>query len=110
MTNSELDKLDDKLVVGAKWIVAELDRRNVSVYVTLAKAALWSVGFLLTFIMLRSLYSAYGVWTATGMYPDAQLNVVVQSSQVLVLLAVSVLGFHKYEGSRVLHILRNLKG
>lgn len=84
----------DKIIAAANKIVAELDERNVSVYVTLAKAALWAVGVLMTIATVVAI--SQGNW-----------SVLAQASQVLVMLAVSVLGFHEYKGSRVLHILRN---
>jgi hypothetical protein len=96
VTLSEFDKLDDKLVLGARWIVEELDKRNTNVYVTLAKLAMWIVAAVLTVVLTTSLI----VW---------DLSLAVQTSQVIVMLAVSVLGFHEYKGSRILHVIRNWK-
>jgi hypothetical protein len=86
----------DKAVVVANKVVAELDKRDTNVYVTLAKAALWLVALLMAAVVLHCIST--GNW-----------QTLTQACQVIVMLAVSVLGFHEYKGSRVLHILRNLK-
>lgn len=84
----------------ANRFVSELDKRNVSVYVSLAKAALWLVAVLMVVIIVNEI--SYGRL--------ARVDHVIGASQVLTLVAVTVLGWHGYKGSRVLHILRHIMG
>lgn len=88
------DQIDDVAVGAANKLVEALDKRDISGYVTLAKAALWLAGI----ASLAALVSAC---------IQRDLGVVCQAAQVLVMLAVSVLGFHHYQGSRILHIIRH---
>ena len=92
-------------VEAANKIVAELDKCNVNVYITLAKAALWIVAGVLLMLVVAgvALLSRYGFDVGTA-------SVVVQACQVAVVVAITVLGWHGYKGSRVLHILRNWGG
>lgn len=66
----------------------------MNAYVSLAKVALWAVGVVITIVGTTALCS--------GNYAVA-----VSACQVMVMLAVSVLGFHEYKGSRVFHLVRH---
>ena len=95
-------------VEAANNLVAELDKCNVNVYITLAKAALWIVAAVLLMLVIagvtvlaRDGFTVYAIEIA---------GVVVQACQVAAVVAITVLGWHGYKGSRVLHILRNWEG
>lgn len=86
--------LGSTAVNAAQKFVAEMDKRNTNAYVSLAKLGLWLAGVCICAMIVEAIISA-----------DRPL--VVQGAQALIFLCATVLGFHKYEGSRILHVLRN---
>jgi hypothetical protein len=102
-------KLDDIAVKAANDLVKVLDNRGVNAYVTLAKAALWTVAGVLTIVMLVAWWRFCGAgYEGHGWYFDSQAaGVVVSSAQGLMALALAVLSLHEYRGSRILHVLRH---
>lgn len=88
---------------AADKIVAELDRRNIGVYVSLAKYGLW----ITSAVLLVIIASGSVVFMIDG-FSSGVAGVVVQACQVAAMISITVLGFHGYEGSRIFHILRHL--
>jgi hypothetical protein len=87
-------KFGSTAVNAAQRLVAELDKRNTNAYVSLAKVGLWLAGICIVSMIVVGLVSA-------------DRSLVVQSAQALIFLCATVLGFHQYQGSRILHVLRN---
>ena len=107
----KLTQIDDAAVKAANTIVDALEKRQISPYITLAKAALWVVAIVLVVVLMVSLHRfAHANYDGRGWYFDSQAaGVVVHSAQGLMALALAVLGLHQYRGSRILHVLRHLK-
>jgi len=84
--------------------VADFEREHdTSVYVTLAKAVLWIVSVALVGVVL-------GCTALVVFAKDAgQISNVVGASQALVVISLSVLGFHNYKGSHLFHVLRSFQ-
>ena len=105
----QLNQIDDVAVKTANKLVEALEKREISPYITLAKAALWVVAIVLTVVLVIALARfATANYQGCGWFFDSQAaGVVVHSAQGLMALALSVLGLHQYRGSRILHVLRH---
>lgn len=91
------------MIERAKQLVADADRRSTNVYTSLAKAALWLASIILVWIVVT--LSVHCV--EYGGYCTANLSIIVEACQVLVVLSVTVMGWHGYKGSRIFHLLRH---
>lgn len=91
------------LAERADKLVTELDKRDISPYVSLAKAGLWVATAVL--VVAASVALSRGLKGDTG-----SLGTVVSAMQVLAVIALSVLGWHGYKGNRVFHLLRHMRG
>lgn len=98
-----MPKPSEHLIEAANKFVAEFDKRDTNIYVSLAKMGLWLVSCVLVAVIIACVYRCVYYWG----YNTAILTVIVEASQVLVVIAVTVMGWHGYRGSRIFHLLRH---
>jgi cytochrome b subunit of formate dehydrogenase len=82
-------------------LVHTIEGENGRVYVTLAKLGLWMCSVCLTLIIIGGIRMMISGDTDT-------IGNVVQACQVLAMIAISVLGYHGYSGTRIFHALRHM--
>jgi hypothetical protein len=92
----------DPLATQARAAADYLERRNISLYVSVAKLGLWLTSLVLLLVVVTCSFIVVLEGDAT------QISNVVGAAQALTVIALSVLGFHGYQGSRALHILRHI--
>lgn len=85
---------------AAQKFVHVLEGEHGRVYVGLAKTGLWMCSLTLTFVIVGGLIAAARGNTET-------IGNVVQACQVLAMVAIAVLGYHGYSGTRIFHALRH---
>lgn len=95
--------LPGKITADANRIVEELDRRNINIFISLAKIGL----ALVAFILIGTISSGIHVALIQGFHIGI-MSVVVQACQALAFISITVLGYHGYRGSRVLYLARHL--
>lgn len=86
---------------AAHTIVDAMERRKINMYITLAKLGLWLTSAVLLLVITGC--SILVVFTGDV----EQISNVVGATQALVVVALSVLGFHNYQGSQMFHVLRH---
>jgi hypothetical protein len=87
----------------AQQLIAELDKRNINPFVSLAKAGLFFVSGVCLFII--SLCSMF-------LFFDSRLDMIpniVGAAQALTVICLSVMAWHGYKGSQALYLLRHWK-
>lgn len=95
--------LQGKIVADANKVVEELDRRNINIFISLAKIGL----ALVAFILVGTISSGIHVALVQGFHIGI-MSVVVQACQALAFISITILGYHQYRGSRILYLLRHL--
>lgn len=85
----------------AEQAIEVLDTRKINPYISLAKAVLWMVGVSLVFILA-------GCFFLVVKGDAEQIGNVVGAAQGLLVLALAVMGWHGFEGSQALYLLRHL--
>lgn len=88
--------------IAATNFVSMIEGEHGRVYVALAKLGLWVCSLTLAFVIIGGVIAA-----ARG--SDGAIGNVVQACQVLSMIAIAVLGYHGYSGTRILHFLRHWK-
>jgi hypothetical protein len=91
----------------ANDLVAELDKRNIGVYVTLAKGGLWVIAVVLLWVVCTMAGGSLVSGTEETARWVGPCSTIVQACQVGAMICITVLGWHGYKGSRIFHILRN---
>lgn len=86
----------------ANSFVDELDQRNISLYISLSKLCLWITSTVLLLVVSTCSF----IVVLEG--DTDQISNIVGAAQALTVIALSVLGFHNYNGSRALHLLRHI--
>lgn len=81
-------------------VVEKVDGKDGRVYIALAKAGLWTCSATLSSIIVMGVKK-----TLHG--DPAMIGNVVQACQVLSMIAITVLGYHHYDGTRIFHALRH---
>jgi len=85
---------------AATKFVSVLEGEHGRVYVCLAKLGLWMTSLTLVFVIVGGVIAAAAGNTDT-------IGNVVQACQVLAMVAIAVLGYHGYSGTRIFHALRH---
>ena len=85
---------------AAMKFVTVLEGEHGRVYVGLAKFGLWMCSVTLVLVIVGGLIAAVAGNTDT-------IGNVVQACQVLAMVALAVLGYHGYSGTRIFHALRH---
>ncbi len=81
-------------------IVEKVDGKDGRVYIALAKTGLWTCSATLSAVIVMGVKK-----TLAG--DPAMIGNVVQACQVLSMIAITVLGYHGYKGTRIFHALRH---
>ncbi len=81
-------------------VVDKIEGPAGRIYTGLAKAGLWTAATTLSAVIVRSINGAIAGDTAA-------IGNVIQACQVMSMIAITVLGYHGYKGTRIFHNLRH---
>ncbi len=83
-----------------KVVVDKIEGPAGRIYTGLAKTGLWASAISLSAVVVRSVNGALAGDTAA-------IGNVIQACQVMSMIAITVLGYHGYKGTRIFHNLRH---